>query len=302
MSAAFVALLPIYIGFFGGYALKKFQIVDTDFAKSLLRVVFYLLIPLLVIAVFARLELQGEIMVFTAASSMVFLFGWLAATGLAKILNLSPKTKGMTIVALMIPNTGYALPFVTQAFGSEEISKWSGSEFAVATLTYSIVFYLSSQHSSDKITQNGLHQLLKAPVLWALLFSLITKLLEIELPESIVTSFEAVGSITGIVVIISLGILFDFQISRIGLSALLVATKLLLGLLVSVLSWKIFAVSSDDFYLLLLLSATPLPFNTVVFSGLHKLDIKTAVSAVSLSMPVGLVVSSAIIIAHQNFG
>lgn len=198
--------------------------------KVLTSLVYYLLLPALVLSVLWRAEL-GTSSVLIALSAAFGIFAGLILSSLAcRVCKLSSKEAGALILAAAFPNATYlGLPVLEATFGS-----WSRSVaiqydlFACTPLLFTVGIWVAakmgSQSSSKRASYLGL---LRIPAIWAVFLAMLLNGLDVPIPalvENILGLLER-----GVVplMLISLGLSLEWHSSRLKQLPSLVPTILL---------------------------------------------------------------------------
>jgi predicted permease len=163
----------------------KPQGLDADHSRRVLTsLVYYLLLPALVLDVLWRAQLGGDTLriALSAAAgvSAAFLLSW----GIMKLWRAPSAVTGAVVLAAAFPNVTYlGLPLLDKALG-----EWARSVaiqydlFACTPLLLSVGILFAQAHGDGRETGNPLAGLLKVPPLWAALAATALNLGQVPLP------------------------------------------------------------------------------------------------------------------------
>jgi len=196
-------ILPIILLSGAGFALAKLLQVDS---RSLGRVVFYVLSPLLIF----DLLLQNELNLREAGTVILFTVSIIATMGiltylLGRAFQLERRAFTAVMITTMFANTGnYGLPLVSFAFG-EQALPYAGIYFITTTFLFFTVgvFIASLGHMTVKDAALGLFRI---PTLYAVIVALLINLTGFELPTPILRTVDLASGATIPLMLILLGV------------------------------------------------------------------------------------------------
>lgn len=150
--------------------------------KVLTSLVYYLLLPALVISVLWRAQLGTA----TLQIALCAVFAVLAGAGLSVLFcrgcRMPPAVTGAVVLAAAFPNATYlGLPVLEAAFGP-----WARSVaiqydlFACTPLLFTLGIALAAHYGATRVSASGmLSELLRIPALWAALVAIVLNLAEV---------------------------------------------------------------------------------------------------------------------------
>jgi predicted permease len=156
--------------------------------KVLTSLVYYLLLPALVISVLWKAELGTGSLIIAGAAAFGIVIGLLLSTLTCRFCSNQPAEAGAIILAVTFPNATYmGLPVLEAIFGA-----WGRSIaiqydlFACTPLLFTLGMMLAMRFGSGTAVDGKLLQgLLRIPPLWAALVGIALNLLAIPQPESL---------------------------------------------------------------------------------------------------------------------
>lgn len=193
----------------------------------------------------------------------------------------------------MIANSGFELPFVQAIYGAEGVVRIAAFDAVNTALTFSWVYLMAARANPRRRPGNRalLTRLLYSPALWAIALGVAVNLLGVPVPAPVHDALGVFGSATAIIIPLAVGILFRPASAQLGRAAVIIGVRLAAGLLVAIGLILLFDLQGLDRTIMLLLGIAPIGFSTVTFASLENLDERLAVTALSLSLSLGLVLS-----------
>jgi malate permease and related proteins len=289
MSPFVLKIIPLILSFFVGFGLKQVKLLTKDDAPILLRFVLSVSLPALTILAIYRVKLAPDMVFipFCAMLTVLAMFGVSSFVG--KRLRMPDPTYGSFLVGTLIMNTAYSLPFFKAAFGDEGLARASlfdiGNTFLIFTFTYYNAIKYGDNSHSDKVDWK---KFLKLPPLYAMALAFGIKALQWKIPDVGINFFELVGQPTGPLVMIALGLTFAPKLAHLGKASIAVFIRMGVGLLVGWLLSLIFNLHDVSRTTVIVCSAMPVGFNTLIFANLENMDREFAATMVSISILIAL--------------
>lgn len=283
-------LSPILLFFLLGIFLNKVDFAKSDNADFLLKFVFFVTLPALVLLRLSQTVLSPD----KIYLPIINIFINLACMGISFLIfkpaGFSPKTMGSIFACTMIANNVFMFPFILAEFGdsgfADAVLFDFGNSLTTATITYLIAF----RYGSHQMKANAMIiKLLRSSLFWALLLAIFLSCFSLKLPQPVNRFLEGVGSMTSPLVLIALGIFFKPDLSDIKLVSLTVLIRVGTGLAVGTLLALFFGLSGQTLSIVILCSAAPVGFMAITFSSIADLDRPFASKTVSLSILLGLI-------------
>lgn len=289
MSELVLRLLPLFFYFGIGVLLRRAGIAEKSHGDFVLRLAFFVTLPLLILLSISRTELTPDKAILPLVNILVNVLcvgTMLLATRRAP---LERATHGALAMNTMNVNNAFMFPFVLEFFGergfADAVLFDFGNALMVATVTYITAFHFSTERY-DRFTM--LSRILKGPVFWALAIGIGLSLAGVALPQWLIDTVDPVAQMTAPLILIALGIFFSLTLKDIRLVGLSLFIRMGLGFVFGfALAW-LFGLDGDTFVIVALCSAAPIGFMALTFSSMAKLDVELTTSAVSLSILIGL--------------
>jgi predicted permease len=258
------------------------------FRSAITDLVFYLLLPALVLRVLwqAQMGLQSLQISLLASSSILvaILFSWFVC----KSCRVDNRIMGAAILAASFGNITYlGLPVLTAALGD-----WAASIviqydlFAATPLLFTLGMLLAAHFGQDETGLQPLYQLARIPALWAALVAVLFNLLAIPLPQILNSILKLLGDAVVPLMLIAIGLSLEWRgLQRKAWGALFIVIMTQL-VLMPLYIWGMvgfFDFSGEEELALVLEGAMPCMMLGLVFCERFKLDTAFYAAAVTLS-------------------
>jgi predicted permease len=289
-------ILPVMLGFVGGFLLRRFRVAEHRDGDFLFRLVFYVCLPALMFTSLSTVRISPALAVFPLSSVLFTVVGFVLAWLTARRVRWSPIQSAVMISGCMIANSGFELPFIQALYGAEGIARIAAFDAMNTALTFTWAYLMAARGNPDRQRGGGAlaGRLARSPALWAIAIGVAVNLIGVDVPAPIHDSLSVFGAATGFIIPLAVGILFQPSGGQLGKAAVMIGVRLTAGLLVAVGLILAFDLQGLDRTIMLLLGVAPIGFSTVTFASLEKLDDQLAVTALSLSLSLSLVLSMAV--------
>lgn len=293
MGETLLKVLPVMLGFVGGFLLRRFRVAEPRDGDFLFRLVFYVCVPALMFTSLSTVQITAALAVFPLSSALFTLVGFVLALLTARRLHWDPTRSAVLMCGCMIANSGFELPFIQALYGAEGVVRIAAFDAMNTALTFSFAYLVAVRGNPNRRPGGGamIGRLARSPALWAIALGLAVNLIAVPVPAPIHDSLAVFGAATGFIIPLAVGILFQPSGGQVGKAAVMVGVRLAAGLLVAVGLVLAFDLQGLDRTIMLLLGIAPIGFSTVTFASLEKLDEQLAVTALSLSLSLSLVLS-----------
>lgn len=289
MNPFVIKIIPLILSFFLGIIFKWLRLLSKDDAPVLLRLVLTITLPALTILSIYRAQLSAD-MLLIPLSALLVVFCMYGISSLAgNVLKLPKTTFGSFLVGTMIMNTSYALPFFLARYGNDGFVRASlfdmGNTFLIFTFTYYNAIKFGDNSKSDKVDWS---KFLRLPPLWAMILAFIIKGVRLPLPQVSISFLELVGNPTAPLIMIALGLYFEPQLKHMSKALVAIFIRMGLGLCLGLILSAIFGLEGITRTVVIVTSATPIGFNTLIFANLENMDREFAATMVSISILIAL--------------
>jgi len=282
-------LAPMLVFFAIGVALRRFGLAEKSHGEFLLRLAFFVTLPLLALISLTQTALSWDRALLPAAAILVN-FGCLLATlVLTRLAQPSRRISGAMLVNAAIINNAFMFPFIVAIYGQQGLADAVlfdfGNAVMMSTFVYALAFRYSEQtHAPWKM----LVKILRSPVVLALALGVWLSLTGTGIPDGILKTIEPLAAMTPPLILVAVGITFSLRIAEPRLVLASMAVRMGLGLALGIAIATLFGLEGNTFVIVSLCAAAPIGFNAVTFGYLARLDVELISSAVSLSILAGL--------------
>ncbi len=289
MIELLVQLAPIFFYFAVGLGLKYFGLADKSHGDFLIRLVFFVTLPLLIITTIPNTVLNPEKVMLPLSNILVGLLCCGTMILLLKATGLSRQTQGTMVLGGMTINNTYMFPFILTVYGNsgfaDAILFDFGNALMVSSFTYALAFRFGEKDYSHR---EMLLRILRSPLFWSLLLATVLAMTGNSLPFALQDTIRPLANMTSPLILIALGIYFSLQLHHLKLVSVIILMRMVLGLVFGLLVATVLGLEGESFTVVVLCSAAPIGFSVLALSAMARLDIELASSAVSLSVLIGL--------------
>jgi hypothetical protein len=287
-------LIPTFLLIALGYYLKKQKIFDADFGRTLLKFVFYVAAPALSLRAISQLPLDFSLFALILLPLVLTVLSFALVKPLEKKIHLNPKQFAVFLMATMIINSGFTLPFVISLVGDAGAARVSLFNIMNNLMVFGWVYSIAISYGERGHLRNGevVKKVLLSPAFASLAIALTLNIGHISIPNFLLPTINLLADLTSPLILIALGLIMEVKLMFPVQTFQSLFFRMVGGLIVGALFVKLFSLTGANRLTALLLSASPVGFNTVTFSSLEKLDDEFAASIVSMGLIAGLVFMS----------
>ncbi len=285
MTDVYIKLSPLVFAYVLGIVLRRTGVLKKDDGAVLLRIVFYVALPSLMFLSLPDAELNRDFLVLPVVAVAIILVTYLVAYLVFRRLRGEPTVFGVTLVGSMIVNTAFIYPFVILMEGKEGFARVAMYDFGNALLVLTLIYYIASRYGDAAENSIGaVKRVMASPPLWALLIGVTLNLTDTGVHPHIRTVLTPLGNLMIPLVMMALGIYFSPRLVRPRLLFAVLAVRLGGGLLVALTFCAVFNLEGLTRAVVIICGASPIGFNTLVYSSIAKLDVDFAASLLSTSI------------------
>jgi predicted permease len=274
--------------FFVGVAARRGGIAGATQGRWLLKFVFNIALPVLILGALGGLEFQVEHALLPVAAICTSLIGWGAAALVARRLKLPRKGEGALALCAMSLNNSMIYPFAALSLGAAAFSQLVMFDMGHAVLVWTVTTVVACRYGGhgDDIPVL-LKRTLLAPPLWVLLIALALNVAGVDLNKNFLHGMLVSGQVMMLLVPLAMGLL----VSAAGMKRREVIIAVVLrsgfGVLVGVLLANLFGLQGTAASIAIIGAAAPIGFTAVVLSAREGLDLDLAASAAAISVFLG---------------
>ncbi len=284
-----LGFLPVILIFVLGIITRRIKLFNKENADLFLKLVFYVTLPALSLESIATVDLTFDMIYIPIAAMLTIFITGAIAFLIGKRLKFKDKTMGTFLVGSMIMNTGFTLPFFTAAFGDNGFVRASLFDLGNSILIFTFIYFVAMKYGkSENSSKEMAIKFLKLPPIYAILLGIVFNLSNIHLPQTSLKFLTLVGAPTIPLIMLSLGIYFHPKNNNFGKISLVLFIRNGLGLLIGYLLASFFHLEGLNRVIVIISSAAPVGYNTLIFSDMENLDTEFSATLVSLSIIIGI--------------
>lgn len=287
-------LMPIILYFLIGYSLKRFGVLKKEEAGVLIRLVFYLMSPAVIITSMSSMKFSETLIYYPISAICIHIFMYFLTLIIANKLKISDKEKVIFRGSTLTMNMTFVLPFFIVFFGEENVYLLSlfdaGNLLMVTTVVYSI-FITNSGSLLNKIKT-----VLKSPLIISMIIGALLNITGIRLPRGVEITIQNIASITGTVIMIALGAYFTPKFSKLKLSVIVILIKMLGVVFIGTILGKVLPIDEMGKMLILLGAMSPVGNNVLSYALITDGDVEMATNVISLSNIVSFIAISVLLV------
>lgn len=164
MQAVIVKLIPIFLFFGLGILLKRIRFAVVDKADFLLKFVFFVTLPALVLLNLSRTPMTRDEISLPFIFITIDLFCMLFTLFLSRFLSLDKKTLGSMLLGTMMVNSVFMFPFIIAGFGDAGFTVAALLDFGNALVTATASYLTAVKFGDSNANSNTMvSKLLKSP-------------------------------------------------------------------------------------------------------------------------------------------
>lgn len=283
-------LTPIFFFFLVGVALRRFGLADRSHGDFVLRLAFFVTLPLLILTTLPNAELTAEKVMLPVANIVVNVLCLASMLLVTRPMNLPRATTGAMAMNTMIANNAFMFPFVLALYGESGFADAVLYDFGNAIMVATVTFALAFRYSDEPYRKFAmLKRIAGSPLFWALAAGVILSVTETAIPAPIVPVIEPLAVMTAPLILIALGIFFSFSLNKIGLVGLSLFIRMGLGFAFGLAFALLVGLEGQTLVVVALCSGAPIGFMALTFTSMARLDAELTATAVSLSILIGLI-------------
>jgi predicted permease len=274
--------------FFCGVALRRADWASADHGRALLKFVFNIALPVLILGALTGVPLVREHALLPITAICTSLAGWGAAVLVARRFALPKKGEGAMAMCAMCINVSMVYPFAALSLGAAAFSQLVMFDMGHALLVWTVTTVVACKYGghADDIPVL-LKRTLGAPPLLAMILALALNLLSVPIPRGVLQGVLFTGQLLILLVPLAMGLLVSARgMRRPEVIAAVVLRSGLGALLGAALAW-LFHLDGTAAALAIIGAAAPIGFTSVVLSAREGLDLDLAAGAAAISVFLG---------------
>lgn len=284
-------LLPIYLIFALGVILRKAGVFRRDDATVLLKIIFYVCLPSLLIYAIQNVELSREYAKLPVIAPVIVLLTTGLSWGAGRLLRLPRPTQGTFFAGTLVMNITFMYPVIQGLYGIDGISKLAMFDAGQGMMAFSFSYFVACLYSDQSTSgqfRDAFVNVCKSPPLWAIVVGVSLNLLHIPLPDTLNQTLLFLGDGTTVVIMLAMGILFVPAIAKLPALLAALAIRMVGGSLLGLGLATLLGLQGDARMVAILAAASPAGHSALTFSALKGLDIELAAALVPISAMFGI--------------
>jgi predicted permease len=285
------SLLPIFVYFLVGLALRRSGVASAEHADFLYRLIFLVTLPALVFMSVSRAELGPDTALLPVCGFVTNLVCAGIAALAARLRGLTADQSGAVVLCAGIMNMGYMFPFILATLGEDALADAilfdAGNAIFVATLTYPVAQYYGEQKARFSVT--SLRRVLLSPIFLSIVAALAVNLLGFEPGSFLTRTLAPLGSATIPLMLIAVGMSFGGFASNLADATFAVILRMFVGVSLGCLFVWLFGFSGTTAIIIVVSTAAPVGASAAAIAAVSRLNKDIAVNAISMSALIGLV-------------
>ena len=273
--------------FFCGVALRRADWASADHGRALLKFVFNIALPILILGALTGVPLAREHALLPITAICTSLVGWGAAAWVARRFALPKTGEGAMVVCAMSINVSMVYPFAALSLGTAAFSQLVMFDMGHALLVWTVTTVVACKYGghADDIPVL-LKRTLGAPPLLAMILALALNLFAVPIAKDLLHGVLFTGQLLILLVPLAMGLLVSARGMRRPEVIAAVVLRSGLGALLGVgLAWLFHLGAAAA--IAIIGAAAPIGFTSVVLSAREGLDLDLAASAAAISVFLG---------------
>lgn len=296
--SALLPLLPVFAGVAAGHLLVRTGVATREHGRFLFVFSFHICVPALAFDAVANAQLTPALATLPLAAALAVSGGYLAGRLVSRPLTLPAPRLAVFLMACMIVNTGFTLPFIQASLGDAGVARLVAFDVANAALVFTWVYAIAARANPGR--EGGSlpwRALLTNPPLWGFALGAAINVAGAPVPRALQVVIDAFALPTAFLVTIGIGMLLVLERDEVRVGMVAIATRLATSLLIGIGIVTLFGLDGIERAVLLTLCVAPVGFNTVTFATLEDLDVRLATGTASLSLVASLVLVPVVLLA-----
>ena len=291
------SLLPLFAYFIVGLLLRRTGVLRGEHADILFRLVFFVTLPALAFLAVADAKLTRESMLLPIAGFGVNLTCLAAAFLSARVFDWPPGRAGSVVLSACIMNMVFCFPFILAALGTEALAEAVLFDLGNAVFTATILTSMAARHGDGgrQSRRAAVLRMLRTPLFVAMIAAIVVSYYALPVPALLGAVLAPLGAVTVPLIVVALGLAFSLRSLGGWLPAYTVALRMGGGLLAGLVAIQLLGIEGRMALVVAVSAAAPIGFTAVTLTSIGKLDTEQTAAAVSLSVLVGMLTTSALL-------
>jgi predicted permease len=194
---AALQLVPVFAGVAAGHLLVRTGVATREHGRFLFVFAFYVCVPALVFDAFFDAELSWEMAALPLAALLAIVGGYVAGLLVSRTMRLSPPRLAVFLMACMIVNSGFTLPFIQARLGEAGVARLMAFDVVNATLVFTWVYAIAIRSNPDQRHGSVVwSKLFASPPLYWLAAGLVANVADLRPSDTLLRLVDAFGAPT----------------------------------------------------------------------------------------------------------
>jgi len=273
-----------------GAVLVQRKAIKRAHASDMLWWLFYAGLPITVFYAITSTTITYDQLILPIAGAMISTFSGIVSIALGIWLKIPRKVLGVLVASAMIMNTNMSLPFFAAFHGAEGLAIFSIFDLGNLIMIFTVTYFVTLKIGGVPLTGlTLLERVMKMPAMWVIIGSLVLVFNGFQLPKDIQFVFSWVTFGIFLTVMFTLGMLFEPKFTHLKFILIGLILRYVLGFALGYIVVRTLNLQGIERLVVLIGSASPNGYTSLVYAKIAKLDTHFAGQLVSLSMGVGII-------------
>ena len=279
-------ILPLIIVFVAGYLLKKLKVLRSEDTKVLGKLLANLVLPAIVFKSLYTAQIEPSLLYLPVAAFFVVSSLTSIAWFSLRFFNCDRIRQGALLTTFPTFEGGViGYPFMFLTFGELGLSRIVLFDMAQVIFLFTVVYFLSCQFGRTRFdVKQGIGNLVKTPIIWAILLALILKTIGFN-NSLFLDSLSVIENSFFFLILILLSLEFHLDLSYLKLCLLTTLAKTFCGAGLGWLAAVIFGFTGLERVAVIVGSSLPPSMLTLIFAEENNLDTKFVANLLSIALP-----------------
>ncbi|MDQ5886345.1 MAG: malate permease [Patescibacteria group bacterium] len=279
-----------------GYVAKRLRLLDIKSTRELYKFLFTIPLPIVVFTSLASSSPDAESLKLPLVGGLIAMILVGLSFVIGKILKLDRKTLGTLMTTAGITSTlSFALPFILVFYGQESARYLFLFDFGGAIVVWTFVYYISGVMGNKRgqSLNQALLNLIKAPMVWALVLGFIVSVLGITVPDVVNSISSKLASFVSVLILLGIGVFFVFNFfaykKNFARLALGIFITMILSALIAYVLTNLFGITGVAQKVVIISALAPTGALAIPFCAEHDLDVEYASALLTTSTALAVI-------------
>ncbi|TAN64239.1 AEC family transporter [bacterium] len=283
----FQIVFPVFCIIGSGYVFARFKKISLE---PVIEILLYLTVPALVISSLSKKKLVTHdlITVSLAAFAVVIGVGVISHVYLRVIDR--RDLRGFYLPTMFMNSGNMSFPLALLAFGMDGLAVSVLYYIAVSLMVYSLGIYIAKG-------EGGISEIFKLPLIYASVTGITLNLVDMRLPEPLITTVDMLGAATIPIMQLSLGYrLYSTKLTQAGISIAGSVLRIGGGVLIAFLITRFFNITGLNAKIIILSSAMPSAVINFIVSHKYNVNSDLVASIIALTTLISIITTPLVLL------